>query len=410
MRNGSIGVRVGQHVDCGQKIGESASSGSSTGPHLHFGWNPGGGGARDPFSGRCSNGGNAWVDQGPYNGAPATTCEDNCECSPGATDAQVCGRCGRRTRTCGGNCRWGGWSGCGGEGPCSPGDRQDEACCDCGRRARGCGGDCQWQGWGQCDGPDPAGPPACDTGKPGDCAAGAVRCLTGCLSCVDTVQPSPELCDDRDNDCDATTDEDALELGEPPPRFAAIVEDLSIPTALRPGERAEVWAVIRNVGAATWRADEAWVEATGPEGAASALWDREAWSAYDIAAALPREVAPGGVARVRFPVRMPIEGDAATTRFGVAVAGRTVACPAAGFDLAPDRLAPVEVAQTDAAHEAHARADPGAGFTVGDQPMDGTDLRGSGGCAQVSERGAAWWALGVMALSRRRRRRASMHT
>ena len=36
MQNGSLRVGVGDRVTCGQPIGRSASSGNSTGPHLHF--------------------------------------------------------------------------------------------------------------------------------------------------------------------------------------------------------------------------------------------------------------------------------------------------------------------------------------------------------------------------------------
>ncbi|MCA9517184.1 MAG: M23 family metallopeptidase, partial [Myxococcales bacterium] len=109
MKNGSIVVSVNQSVGCGQKLGLSASSGSSTGYHLHFGWTSGS--TRDSFSGGCATGG-AWVNQGSYSGAPGADCEVQCQCSPGQTQSQGCGRCGTQTRTCGGNCQWGGWSGC----------------------------------------------------------------------------------------------------------------------------------------------------------------------------------------------------------------------------------------------------------------------------------------------------------
>jgi hypothetical protein len=73
MQLNSFRVSRGQSVGCGQHLGNSASSGSSTGPHLHFGWRSGGS-YRDPFSGRCSNGGNAWTGQNPYPQMPGASC------------------------------------------------------------------------------------------------------------------------------------------------------------------------------------------------------------------------------------------------------------------------------------------------------------------------------------------------
>ncbi|MBL8604982.1 MAG: M23 family metallopeptidase [Myxococcales bacterium] len=69
----SIRVGRGQSVGCGETLGQSASSGSSSGPHLHFGWQSGGV-SRDPFSGGCSNGGGRWVDQRPYPNIPGDSC------------------------------------------------------------------------------------------------------------------------------------------------------------------------------------------------------------------------------------------------------------------------------------------------------------------------------------------------
>ncbi|MBI5514548.1 MAG: DUF4114 domain-containing protein [Deltaproteobacteria bacterium] len=48
---------------------------------------------------------------------------------------------------------------------------------------------------------------ACDTGRPGACAAGVNQCRAGRLQCVGVVSPSSERCDGVDNNCDGMTDE-----------------------------------------------------------------------------------------------------------------------------------------------------------------------------------------------------------
>jgi hypothetical protein len=389
MQNGSLAVGVGQHVSCGQFLGHTASSGCSTGPHLHFGWIRGGA-VVDPYSGPCAAGG-GWVDQGQYGRSPTPDCENHCECNPGDVQEEGCGNCGRHRRGCGGDCHWGGWGGCEGQGPCGPGQVDTQACCDCGTQQRVCGGDCQWGGWGACGGPDPPGPPACPTGIPGDCATGAERCVGGCLACVQTVFPSPEKCDDHDNDCDGPTDEDATELSDPPPRFAAQLEDLSAPEALLPGERATVWAVFRNVGTQPWPGAGTWLGARGPGDDASPLRDPDAWSGYDAAAGVPQSVPPGGTVRLQFPVRMSAAGEV-STRFDMAVQGRQVMCPAPGFDLDPVRIVPSFEGVAPDAGDDDAPA-PRAETTAG--------ARDDGGCA-----GTPVAPLLVLLAALRRRRRA----
>ncbi len=63
MTNGSVRVRAGQRVECGQELGLSGSTGHSTGPHVHFEVRDGVTGMgnyydrtpTDPFGGHCSS-------------------------------------------------------------------------------------------------------------------------------------------------------------------------------------------------------------------------------------------------------------------------------------------------------------------------------------------------------------------
>ncbi len=75
MKLNSIKVTNGQTVSCGQILGQSASSGNSSGPHLHFGWKISGV-SKDPFSGSCSGSTSYWVTQNPYPKVPGATCSD----------------------------------------------------------------------------------------------------------------------------------------------------------------------------------------------------------------------------------------------------------------------------------------------------------------------------------------------
>ncbi|MFT3772446.1 MAG: MopE-related protein [Minicystis sp.] len=60
---------------------------------------------------------------------------------------------------------------------------------------------------GQVDEGNPGGGGTCNTGVPGVCAQGVTACQGGAIHCVQTVLPSPEVCDGADNDCNGVVDD-----------------------------------------------------------------------------------------------------------------------------------------------------------------------------------------------------------
>lgn len=62
-----------QSLLCGAHIGDSGSSGNSSGPHLHFEVRKYGYPYDDPFAGACSGSVSYWVNQN--NGTPTTQCQ-----------------------------------------------------------------------------------------------------------------------------------------------------------------------------------------------------------------------------------------------------------------------------------------------------------------------------------------------
>jgi hypothetical protein len=65
MKTGAVAASVGQFVRAGQQIGLAASSGCSTGPHLHF-ESQINGTPYEPFAGACNPGQGGWVQPEPF--------------------------------------------------------------------------------------------------------------------------------------------------------------------------------------------------------------------------------------------------------------------------------------------------------------------------------------------------------
>lgn len=414
MRLGGVAVGNGQRVECGQVVGYSASSGSSTGPHLHHGWQPSS--SQEPYVGSCGRRGSAvWVQQNGYSDLPSTQCETSCACSPGQQERRGCGNCGTQTRTCGSNCQWGGWGGCDGQGVCAAGSTQSEPCCDCGQRTRRCNGSCQWDGWGDCGGPDPSPAQACATGKPGVCAQGTQRCLSGCLSCVEDTKPSDELCDALDNDCDGTVDNGApKEFGATRPVYSALVKERSLPNALIPGERATAWFRVENTGAQAWEPGEVIVRATSQDPKAVASLITETWAAHDIPARLEQRVEPGEVATFAFGLETNTDAfEGAQIDFVVSVLGvGPMMCPDPGVQLevASLRIVP-NTPKPPVQGEPQNGADSGADHADATADSDAQAHANESGCAATgSTRAASPWlglfGLLFVAMHARRRRRA----
>ena len=77
-------------------------------------------------------------------------------------------------------------------------------------RCDGLDNDCD----GTVDEGDPGGGADCETGAAGVCASGTEHCLEAGIACVADDEAGDEVCDNLDNDCDGSTDEDNPEGGE----------------------------------------------------------------------------------------------------------------------------------------------------------------------------------------------------
>ena len=74
LKEGSVAVRVGQRVVCGEGLGLVGSSGYSTVPHLHFEVSDADGVRVDPFAGPRSQPESLWSVQDAGDGLPGDRC------------------------------------------------------------------------------------------------------------------------------------------------------------------------------------------------------------------------------------------------------------------------------------------------------------------------------------------------
>ena len=171
VKQGSVCVAEDPTVGSGAGTPSSSSSGSS------------GEGGAGGGSGEGAAGGSSTSSGGPGR------CDDGAQqpCYDGSAGTQGVGVCHEGTQTC----DEGSWGSCVGEVTPST-----EAC-------DGLDNNCD----GAVDESDPSVGETCSTGMAGGCAAGATACVAGVVVCDPTSGPMPESCNGIDDDCNGVIDD-----------------------------------------------------------------------------------------------------------------------------------------------------------------------------------------------------------
>lgn len=90
LKKGSVKVKVGDKVKCGQALGLVGSSGNSSMPHLHFDVRNKNGKYVDPYKGKNSQNFSYWHKEFEHDGLPSGTCQSR-------SSDNVVARCGWET-------------------------------------------------------------------------------------------------------------------------------------------------------------------------------------------------------------------------------------------------------------------------------------------------------------------------
>ncbi|MBI2897463.1 MAG: hypothetical protein HYY06_28145 [Deltaproteobacteria bacterium] len=134
---------------------------------------------REEPCGRCGTAARTCSDAGTWE-VGLGPCLNEGECTPNATGVRPCGSCGTESRPCGADCTWGDYGKCVDAAECAREDTGTESCGACGTRQRTCTDQCLWTGWGTC-----AGEGACTPGTTrqtdcGECGAQEQTCTASC--------------------------------------------------------------------------------------------------------------------------------------------------------------------------------------------------------------------------------------